>query len=47
MDHLHGGRFVTRLWRVVGALLLLLCLLIAQSIQTSRRQHEERAVVEA
>ena len=39
MEQLHGGRFVTRLWRVVGAMLLLLSLLIAQSIQTSRRQH--------
>ncbi|MCM2328684.1 MAG: sensor domain-containing diguanylate cyclase [Lysobacter sp.] len=47
MEQLHGGRFVTRLWRVVGAMLLLLSLLIAQSIQTSRSQHEERAVVEA
>jgi diguanylate cyclase (GGDEF)-like protein len=40
------GRFVTRLWRVVASLLLLLALLIGQSIYTSRRQHEEQAVVE-
>lgn len=46
MEQLQGGRFVARLWRVVGAMLLLLSLLIAQSIQTSRRQHEEQAVVE-
>lgn len=40
------GRFVTRLWRVVAGLLVLLSLLIGQSIFTSRRQHEEQAVVE-
>ncbi len=46
MEHLSGGRFVARLWRVVAALLLLLALLIGQSIYTSRSQHEEQAVVE-
>jgi hypothetical protein len=40
------GRFMTRLWRVVAVLLLLLALLVSQSILTSRRQHEEQAVVE-
>jgi diguanylate cyclase (GGDEF)-like protein len=38
--------FVARLWRVVASLLVLLSLLIGQSIYTSRRQHEEQAVVE-
>jgi len=42
----HAGRFVTRLWRVVASLLVLLSLLVGQSIYTSRRQHEEQAVVE-
>jgi diguanylate cyclase (GGDEF)-like protein len=46
LETLRGSHFVSRLWRVVAALLLLLSLLIAQSIYTSRRQHEEQAVVE-
>ena len=40
------GRFMTRLWRVVAIFLLLIALLVGQSILTSRRQHEEQAVVE-
>ena len=46
MEKPHAGRFVARLWRVVASLLVLLSLLVAQSIYTSRRQHEEQAVVE-
>ena len=46
MESLSGGRFVSRLWRVVAALLLLLALLVGRSIYTSRNQHEEQAVVE-
>ncbi len=46
MEQLHAGRFVTRLWRVVASLLLLIAILIGQSIYTSREQHEEQAVVE-
>ena len=46
MDPLRTGRFVARLWRVVASLLLLMAILIGQSIYTSRRQHEEQAVVE-
>jgi diguanylate cyclase (GGDEF)-like protein len=41
------SRFVTRLWRVVAGLLVLISLLIGQSIYTSRQQHEEQAIVEA
>jgi len=37
---------MTRLWRVVAILLLLIALLVSQSILTSRGQHEEQAVVE-
>lgn len=40
------GRFVARLWRAVAGLLVLMSLLIGQSIYSSRRQHEEQAVVE-
>lgn len=46
MEKRHSGRFVARLWRVVASLLVLLSLLVGQSIYTSRRQHEEQAVVE-
>ena len=46
MEKPHAGRFVARLWRVVASLLVLLSLLVGQSIYTSRRQHEEQAVVE-
>ena len=46
METERTSRFVTRLWRVVAGLLLLLALLVGQSILTSRHQHEEQAVVE-
>ncbi|MBL0140990.1 MAG: diguanylate cyclase [Betaproteobacteria bacterium] len=46
MEPVRKGRFVTRLWWVVAALLVLLALLIAQTMVASRHQHEEQAVVE-
>ncbi len=46
MEQAKEGRFVSRLWRVMAGLLVLLALLIGQSIYTSRSQHEEQAVVE-
>ncbi len=46
MDTEHAGRFVKRLWWVVGMILALLALLVGESILTSRHQHEEQAVVE-
>ena len=46
MESARKAGFVARLWRVMAGLLVLLALLIAQSIYTSRSQHEEQAVVE-
>ncbi len=46
MEKGRHGSFVTRLWRVVAGLLVLISILIGQSIYTSRQQHEEQAVVE-